>query len=48
MYAYVHEGPIFDVGKKVDYLKASLELALRRDDLAEPVGALIKELGERL
>lgn len=48
VYAYVHAGPIFDVGKKVDYLRASLELALRRDDLAEPVGELIKDVGARL
>ena len=37
VYAYVHEGPIFDVGKKLDYLKATIELALRRDDLAKPL-----------
>ncbi len=36
VYAYVHEGPILDVGKKLDYLKATVELALRREDLAEP------------
>ena len=48
VYAYVHDGPIFDVGKKVDYLKASLELALRRSDLAGPVGDFVKELGARL
>lgn len=33
VYAYVHSGPILDVGKKLDYLKATVELALRRDDL---------------
>lgn len=36
VYAYVHVGPMFDVGKKLDYLKASVELALRRDELAAP------------
>ena len=36
VYAYVHDGPIFDVGKKLDYLRTTVELALRRDDLAEP------------
>lgn len=36
VYAYVHPGPIYDVGKKLDYLKATVELALRRDDLAKP------------
>lgn len=34
--AYVHTGPILDVGKKLDYLQATVELALRRDDLADP------------
>jgi len=37
VYAYVHHGPMFDVGKKLDYLRASVELALRRDDLAKPL-----------
>lgn len=36
VFAYVHDGPILDVGKKLDYLKATVELALRRDDLGEP------------
>ena len=35
VYAYVHSGPILDVGKKLDYLKASIELALRRSDLSD-------------
>ena len=33
VYAYVHPGPIYDVGKKLDYLKTTVELAFRRDDL---------------
>jgi UTP--glucose-1-phosphate uridylyltransferase len=33
VYAYVHDGPILDVGKKLSYLKATIELALRREDL---------------
>jgi UTP--glucose-1-phosphate uridylyltransferase len=36
-HAYVHTGPILDVGKKLDYLRATIELALRRDDLSEPL-----------
>ena len=47
-YAYVHEGPIYDVGKKMDYLKAVLELALRRDDLAKPLKEYLLELSDRL
>ncbi len=34
--AYVHSGPIYDVGKKLEFLRAAVELALRRDDLAKP------------
>jgi UTP--glucose-1-phosphate uridylyltransferase len=36
VFAYVHDGPIYDVGKKLDYLKATVELTLRRGDLAKP------------
>ncbi len=34
--AYVHSGPVYDVGKKLDFLRATVELALRRDDLSKP------------
>lgn len=37
MYAYEYRGAIFDVGRKLDYVKATIELALRRDDLAKPL-----------
>jgi UTP--glucose-1-phosphate uridylyltransferase len=36
VYAHVHAGLMLDVGKKLDYLKATVELALMRDDLAKP------------
>lgn len=42
--AYVHDGPIFDVGRKFDFIKATVRLALRRDDLREPVERFLKEL----
>ena len=48
VYSYVHEGPILDVGKKLDYLKAVSELALLRDDLKEPFKEYILELAQRL
>lgn len=35
VFAYVHAGPIFDFGKKLDYLRAEVQLAMRRDDLAK-------------
>ncbi|MGH2749853.1 MAG: UTP--glucose-1-phosphate uridylyltransferase GalU [Actinomycetota bacterium] len=47
VYAYVHEGPIYDVGKKLDYLKATIELALRRDDLAKPLKEYLNEVTSR-
>ena len=47
VYAYVHDGPIFDVGKKLDYLRTTVELALRRDDLAEPFKAFLGEVLDR-
>ncbi|MGH2736789.1 MAG: UTP--glucose-1-phosphate uridylyltransferase GalU [Actinomycetota bacterium] len=47
VYVYVHEGPIYDTGKKLDYLKATIELALRRDDLAKPLREYITEVAGR-
>jgi UTP--glucose-1-phosphate uridylyltransferase len=47
VYAYVHDGPIYDVGKKLDYLKATIELALRRDDLAKPLKDFMNEVVRR-
>jgi UTP--glucose-1-phosphate uridylyltransferase len=41
--AYVHTGPILDVGKKLDYLKASVELALRREDLGPALTEWLRE-----
>lgn len=43
VYAFVHEGPILDVGKKQDYLRASIELALRRSDLSADFTAWLRE-----
>lgn len=48
VFAYVHRGPMFDVGKKLDYLKATIELALRRKELAEPVREYVAEVCARL
>jgi UTP--glucose-1-phosphate uridylyltransferase len=48
VFAYVHRGPMFDVGKKLDYLKAIIELSLRRDDLAKPLTEYLRELADRL
>ena len=48
VYAYIHTGPMFDVGKKLDYLRAIIELALRRDDLAKPFQEYLVELVDRI
>jgi UTP--glucose-1-phosphate uridylyltransferase len=47
VYAYVHHGALFDVGKKLDYLRATVQLALRRDDLAKPFKEFLTELMSR-
>ncbi|MDQ4095270.1 MAG: UTP--glucose-1-phosphate uridylyltransferase GalU [Actinomycetota bacterium] len=47
-YAYIHDGPILDVGKKMDYLRAVIELALRRDDLAGELKEYVRDLAQRL
>jgi UTP--glucose-1-phosphate uridylyltransferase len=43
VYAYVYDGPMLDVGKKLDYLRATVELALMRDDLAKPFEQWLRE-----
>ena len=46
VFAYVYEEPILDVGNKLDYLQATVTLALQRDDLSEPFREwLEKKLG---
>lgn len=47
-YAYVHQGPIYDVGRKLDYLRATVEMALRRDDLAGPFKEYLRQVAGRL
>ena len=42
--AYVHDGPIWDVGKKLDYLRTTVQVALRRDDLAKPFADFLRGL----
>ena len=36
MYAYNFEGRRYDVGDKLGFLQATVEFALKRDDLREP------------
>ncbi|HEX2057896.1 MAG TPA: UTP--glucose-1-phosphate uridylyltransferase [Actinomycetota bacterium] len=44
VWAYLHRGPIYDVGKKLDYVKGSLQLALRRDDIGPPLKEWLREV----
>lgn len=47
VYAYIYQGVVFDVGKKLDYLQAVVELALRRDDLGKPFKEFLVEVVNR-
>ncbi|HET7481977.1 MAG TPA: UTP--glucose-1-phosphate uridylyltransferase, partial [Actinomycetota bacterium] len=47
VHVYVHDGPIYDVGKKLDYLRTTIELALRRDDLGAQLMEFLREVVAR-
>ena len=47
VYAWVFEGGRFDVGNKLDYLKATIELAIDRDDIGADLGTYIADLVQR-
>lgn len=44
VYAYCFEGKRYDVGDKLGFLKATVEYALRRNDLGGPFRTYLKEL----
>ena len=44
MYAYVYEGRRHDTGDKLGFLKATVEFALKRDDLGKPFREYLKGL----
>lgn len=44
MYAYVYEGKRHDTGDKLGFLKATVDFALKREDLGEPLRAYLKTL----
>lgn len=47
-YAFVYDGPIYDVGRKLDALKTQVRLALRHEDLAAPMRGFLRDvLAER-
>jgi UTP--glucose-1-phosphate uridylyltransferase len=47
VYAYVFEGGRYDVGNKLDYVKATIEVAIEREDLGEDLGRWLADLVER-
>ena len=44
IYAYVYEGRRHDTGDKLGFLKATVEYALKREDLGGPFRAYLKDL----
>jgi UTP--glucose-1-phosphate uridylyltransferase len=44
IYAYLFEGRRYDAGNALEYLKANVELALRRPELRGPLQAYLQEL----
>lgn len=44
VYGYTFEKGRYDIGNKLDYLRATVELALERDDLGPPFRAFLAEL----
>ena len=47
VYAYVFEGTRYDIGKKLDYLRATVELAADRDDLGPDFREFLVDLVQR-
>ena len=47
VHARIYDGPRFDIGNKLDYLRATVELALDREDLGEPFRELLLDLARR-
>jgi UTP--glucose-1-phosphate uridylyltransferase len=47
VYGFVFEDGRFDIGKKLDYLRATVELALERDDLGPEFGQFLADLVRR-
>lgn len=47
MYAYHFKGKRYDVGKKIGFLEATVEYALRREDLAEEFMQYLKQIVQK-
>lgn len=46
VYACEVQGTYYDTGSKIGWLKANLEMALKREDMAKDARALVKKLGK--
>ncbi len=47
VYAHVFEGTRYDIGKRLDYLRATVEIAIDREDLGESFRAFLADLVQR-
>ena len=47
VYAYAFEGVRYDIGKKIDYLRATVELAIDREDVGPEFRAFLADLVQR-
>ena len=47
VYAYVFEGIRYDIGKKLDYLRATVEIAIDREDIGSDFRAILADLVQR-
>ncbi|HPO10242.1 MAG TPA: UTP--glucose-1-phosphate uridylyltransferase, partial [bacterium] len=48
LYAYRFDGKRHDIGNRLDYMKSSVEFALRREDIGKEFREFILELAETL
>jgi UTP--glucose-1-phosphate uridylyltransferase len=47
VYAFIFEGTRYDMGKKIDYLRATVEIAIDREDVGPPFRAFLADLVQR-
>jgi UTP--glucose-1-phosphate uridylyltransferase len=47
VYAFIFEGTRYDMGKKIDYLRATVEIAIDREDVGPPFQAFLADLVQR-
>jgi UTP--glucose-1-phosphate uridylyltransferase len=47
VYGYVVEGTRYDIGKKLDYLRATVEVAIDREDVGAEFRVFLADLVQR-